>query len=613
MKLILFSLISFHIFSSSGGPKDKFIVSTVKQKEIQDQLAKNPELKKCKSADNQDQCIDDLVSSMDEKQLEKIAKDIKGADYQLDGGAKTQAIRKFMQERIKKVIYGDKKPEEISKTVIDHNKYRDIYKSQLGKNMFLDINTYCLENVGFDEKLSSIINGEFVIENDKVKKDKHGIKQIKYINVGIVKGNNLVPQDSYSTGEIENFWTNLIEYTKGDFAKADTRSVQDLKKLKEASINYYQKNSGAASSGTAICRDYVIEGMCAIYKCNNTKLSNLTKKEVLKCNAYGVSPSDKIGVNKKGKIACGLITRLEAYKKTLKSIDEQKEGLANIEDSVKFNSALEVVNPEYKEIDELTSISSKELTNEAESLKNLEKDAQKIKEECENDPSSDFCLKAMSKIDQDDKKSINLENKIANAVYRERLLKLGASGNKDEFEKFLKENGLYDKYGKNLENADESAIEDLSKIIANDYQAKKDALKDTMMQKFKDATGANSNGSTAKITASEIDKKVKEVKEEKDYIETMYEYNNIVTSYLKLEEESADGTQEDRKVVGSFDQNRKNELEALKKYAKTDAEMKEYEKYKNMFNDNNNQNDNNSKSVDDIDFLGFIDSVIGSD
>ena len=155
---------------------------------------------------------------------------------------------------------------------------------------------------------------------------------------------------------------------------------------------------------------------------------------------------------------------------------------------------------------------------------------------------------------------------------------------------------------------------ELAKIVSNDYASKRDALKDEMIAKYRATKKKKADGTEETDVEASLNQKVTELEEEKSYIETMFEYNNIVTSYLDLTLEKQENGRTVKESAGSFDQNRKNELEAMKKYAKDDKEaMEDYENYQQMFNDKESGQSDSGKTADDIDFLGFIDGVLGVD
>jgi hypothetical protein len=337
----------------------------------------------------------------------------------------------------------------------------------------------------------------------------------------------------------------------------------------------------------------------------------MEETERKECESFDIkSATSDVDLKKKGQIACGLITRLESYKMTLEGIKDQEDYFSDQQANYGFDNVVDAIDTEYSDIDKMTSISSRELVNEAEAIKNSEEDAKKLQEECKDGNTDEKCTKALSGLSESEADGINLETKIANEVYKQRLEKLGASGSEEEFKKFLEDNNLLEKYGKQLDTLTPAK---LATIISNDYTSKKNALKNEMMDKYLSTKESSTDPKEeAKKQASTLKEKADELKEEKSYIETMFEYNNIVTSYLDLTLEKQENGRTVKESVGSFDQNRKNELEAIKKYAKDDqAAMEDYENYQEMFNDKDSAQSDSGKSADDIDFLSFIDGVLG--
>lgn len=617
MKLLLITLLAFSSLAEDPNKKsnqkdptkEKLVVTDVKKSEIEGAIKSDAEFLKCKEIKNdpqaQSDCITNMVSGMNPKQLEAIQKDLGESSFKVEGGKRSEAIKEFMQARISKLIYGDKKDEDKTKPpkVVGHGAYREIYKSQLGKNMLLDINTYCLENIGSDE-VSSILDAKLVGGNysygfSKVSTDGD---VIKFSDDGVSDFKDLIGQ--------------IYEYTRGnqDVSK-ETRETKTLTLLKKASFKEYK--NGLGDEAGKFCRNTIIPSMCELYKCNSTKEEDLegsvttegSEKYICK-NKYNYTAQIP---SKNGQIACTLVKKLESYKKVFKGLKNQKEFFDKDADSLRFAGSTENIETAYDKIDEITSVGSKELTNEVEALKNIDETTKEIEDTCiqSQDMDSDLCKGLASTMSGDDTDAVIYESDLANAVYKQKV-KLAADAGPEELKKFLEENNLMAKYGSKI---DKLKPEELAKIIANDYKSKKDSLRDTMMKKLKALKGTSSGQGVNEIVddGETIGNKKKKLENDKEYIETMFEYNNIVTSYLSLSKKGEKEDGSDREVVGSFGQNKKSELASLEKYkgSMNEQEQLEYEEYKKMFSDDGSSGTSSTKnSMDSVDFIGFLDYVL---
>lgn len=619
MKLLLITL--FALSSLAQDPskktnqkdptKEKITVSKIKTDEIDAALDKTPEVADCRKSKTPN-CVEDIVNSLDPKKLDAIAKDLGSSAFQVDGGKKSDAIKNFMQERISKLVYGDTKDDDKSKPpkVVGHDIYRKIYKNQLGKNMLLDINTYCLENMGYKNKDNAITGFDYVddttkplmkngkaIPNKYEPKELYGIKlldNIRYKKVIPNVSGVEIPVSNLNSGNTQLAWIKkFTEHAKGN----NPRSKEDIKNLKSFYLSEKLGNGQPlATYVSGFCRDYVIKTACVAYKCRNTDTNNLGEEEEKQCQAMGITYSSIPTPN--GQVACSLVSRLESYKKTFTALNDQDSALNKLNDQTSgFDGSVETIQKDINEIDKITTVASKDLSNNVSEIKDAEDKAKEFEDKCKNE--SGDCVAQVNGLNDDESDSITMEMDLANKIYANKV-KL-AQGSEDDLRKFLEENNLTEKYGKKL---DEIGKDDLAKLITNDYISKKDALKQSMMDKFKASTASSNPAQSSNDYTQNLAEKVKEIKEDKDYVETMYEYNNIVSSYLQFNDK-------DGKDLGTMKAMRESEFKDLDKYAKTPEERDEYERYQDLFVQGDTSKGLTGKGAD-VNFLGFLDSVLGN-
>ncbi len=318
--------------------------------------------------------------------------------------------------------------------------------------------------------------------------------------------------------------------------------------------------------------------MCKIYKCNNTYSSSSPTKEKSEClDKFGIQVGQNTQTNSlslestenKGQLACNILARLEQYRAVLKEVKNIEEENQNFVAKSGYNA-----DGQFKGIysnaggkaDQLTSISSKELTEKVESFSKSEDEVKELKDKCLNGNELDSwelkegaekkaeCKALLAKLNKTKFDTIEIDTEAKTAAKLQAIDKISS---KEDLEKYLKENNL-DQY---IGRLDQLEVGELKQLISDDFKAKRMALIDNLKERFKKEkqiqVSENSNEAT-QLSNKEIkndvaNQAISDIEQHKNRVETLFEYSNIVSSYLQV-------TDNENNIVGSNKTGRQIEL-----------------------------------------------------
>lgn len=189
--------------------------------------------------------------------------------------------------------------------------------------------------------------------------------------------------------------------------------------------------------------------------------------------------------------------------------------------------------PEGKTVDDLTSLTSGELERSGFAAENevMEKE---LKEKCVANAEDPVCKQYLHSDDEKKK----LEELSAEAELRGKMVAENFTNMSDEnFKKYLLEEGRTTEEVEKIMN-DKKAMAQIKDSIQKQYDAEKDAL----IKKMKDRMGVRSSPATkdnptAKPDISKISKEIAD--RTKNYAQ-LVQFNNIVSGYLKVGDDSSD-------------------------------------------------------------------------
>lgn len=643
------------------------ILASEQFKECKEGIAQESDVKKREAS--LETCLKDKFKSLSDEELEELSGKLELGAYDPNANKSTKSIKSYLTDRVTKALRGDTKKDAKEITLkdmkyVDHSLYSKIYRSQIGKNILLETANYCLENLGLKDEATALVNycaipgvGDQETglgKNCKIKgevrvKDiTESVLRSSHLKVGRMNGNkfkkfgtdnNWDKQSLISvmkkSDNSSSFWKDdAFEYrvcdpmkkADGSFdsnCKTDTTrtssAISEMKRLEfDLGVNYMKGK-------IAFCTQVAIKNMCEVYKCRNvydsSKLDEHSKK---KCKELGFSQIE-IGRKVEGKKeiglkACGVLDRLKEYRRVIAALDKIDSVNDKSKGTGKGFRVKDVFAGKYtggkgeKSIEEITTIASSELSGLS---INDESEIEKLKGECFsngefNKDANKECEKLIAnELDYKKAQDISAEMEAEKAAYLARVDKLASEGEggKEGLKKYLEKQGLG-----HLADEESLSADKLATIIKDDYKAQRAALKKSMEEKFartKDLKDAEGNVKEAQEDnfQKEIGNIAKEnivnMEKEKERIQTLIQYSNVLSSYLGAQ---ISGGDEEDNTETTLAYQRQIELEHAKN-DKSEANQ-QFATDEEYFNGEevSQSTENANLQVD----LAFIDSLLGN-
>lgn len=658
--------------SPSLDKETELAVAQLKEQQVEKQLTENNDLlKKCKEKepDQIETCLKNTITQMDDSKVEQLAQNMDLNSYDLEASKNATTIRDYLSERIENAMRGrpkgDKGKEISIKDLkfVDHAYYAKIYRSQIGKNILLEISDYCLTNLGLKSDQKAIVNQCMSPSANAVNTDTSEPVYPsclsggeKFSRASITSDGNGgytdIPSKISDTTVSSDFWKSKVyEYRLCDkrkdvgasdgVCKDDGDSGITATKFKTTKILNAIKEVEFSFGGEYLkdkvnfCSSVVIQNMCEKYRCTHvySKKTDISGEKAKACNDnLGIIISDDPpngGVpaventridDVSGIKACGLVSRLKEYRRVIAALDKVEQfnkdnkgkarGLS-LGDSKAFKGAYGNTDKNgEKTVEQITTISSKEFSDI-----NLvdEKELEELNKKCFDasgvfNTSDDDCKKlAGNELGDEQAANINAEMTAETELYLKRIKDLADQGEEESINEYLKKHGLEKYIGKNLDT------KELGDIISEQYKSERAALKNRMMEKFNKLTKSPSTTSSSTAPTENEDlslvaeETISKMENEQERMETMFQYNNIITSYM--EAKLGDGKDAETQ---SLTYQREIEMGHFKEKA-TEDEQERAQKYEGYFDDETSKStssgtDAQSLSVD----LNFIDGLLGN-
>ncbi|MBT4790103.1 MAG: hypothetical protein HON90_00905 [Halobacteriovoraceae bacterium] len=561
----------------------------------------------------------------------------------------------------------NKKRKLKEQNLVNHDVFYQLYAEQIGKNTLLEVSKYCLETFGYGDPF----DGNLIHMKSTGTKDQKGNDIAWPAYVSVIKKNSSVAgaknfddqyvlKDELETGpdqyllssstkiKHQKAWSSLSLWRNHDqikefevctfenkeqcdkhFKDANGKKIRDYRPLKivellkEAEFKFStDQDKSLIKNRYLFCASTVIKNMCELYKCNNTYDSNSPDEEKKYCaGLFGITVSDtsadasislKSG-NQKGQVACNLMQRLQEYRIVLKGIkDIQEDNKTNkVRGGVAYNTVFKDLyngaGKGMKSIDKLTSIGSKELSENVSEISNAKENAKNLRKECfSEDKSSGLwtlksdaasnkkCKVLLAKLDQSKFDTIEIDTEAKTAMRMKEISNLSG----DDLNEFLDKHGLKeykDRLGKIAD--DPAKVEQIKNLVAQDFKAKRMALLDGLRAKYakerKIKVGAEDKQDLTDNDQLKTDtalKNLADMEQHKKRVATLFEYSNIVSSYLTVRDK-------DEKVIGSNSTGRQLEVKTS-----------DNESIKKYFSDDNSEESNSGGG--NIDYLQALDQII---
>jgi hypothetical protein len=392
------------------------------------------------------------------------------------------ALADVFKAKLEEALLGDAAAQKDTKSVVsvDHSKFIELYKTELGKTIVSAFTSYCME-VDTSATFKTVGNDCSDVDNNKIPCDVF-----------------LMPLPKNRKDKIEANIASL----KDSSLKSSTKTVANP---------YSDKWSSCIASVSRVCYGDIP---------NPGKPDDLTAQIAL----------SKVR-------ACTLMDYVKSARKNLiyanaqddfyKDLAKNNSGLADIGNA----RAVQITDKNTK--DAATTLTSKdiELSYEVKN-KALEKE---IAECVDNGKilNAEKCKKFIN-TDADEKKKDFAEFGLRQFALGDEIdKKLG--GNKDEVKKYLKEEGYTDDKIKAMLTSD-ADIATVKAEITKRYASERDALIATMADKIKkkttDKEGLDASSST---DSSKLDEIRKDISSRSSELKQLVHFNNIVSSYLEID------------------------------------------------------------------------------
>lgn len=179
--ILLFTALYAHAQDVSQEEQDLYL-ATIKAQDVDRQITESDQFKACRDKPNQkeiEKCINDKMKDVDPKEL---ADKLDLGSFDKKASKDEKSLRAYLGKRIHKAVYGvDLDDEKVKQAkLVDHALWSKLYRSQIGKNILMEISNYCLVNLGFKDDPYAVVNHCSITtpidKNNKPTKDPDEVK-----------------------------------------------------------------------------------------------------------------------------------------------------------------------------------------------------------------------------------------------------------------------------------------------------------------------------------------------------------------------------------------------------------------------------------------------------
>ncbi len=488
-------------------------------------------------------CVRDKLASVSDEDLEKMSAELGLKQHGLIKGTGAKAVTDYFATRFSRVFYVKDKNNKDIPLVLDQKMFFDLYESQLGKSVLLEISNFCFNHVtikgdsGRDRKdvfdLLNSTHSELTSTNAST--IAGGVR--KFSDAGkppsspapVTAGSTPQPQDPNKI--YEDFLAQVVVVANG--ATPTQAQKERLQKIYE-------------SCGRLIVPMCKVFEDCNCYyrKTTSSNPASITCTGSISASNYGSECFDApnsttpIVSPQIGSSACHIAGRMRAHRSNLTAVNKQQDLLSDkslylTEDEKGFKQG-ERGPKRYQggeqSLDDLTSLSSKEIDQIT---------AQKeFNTNCESNPDDETCKDYLYGADESAKfKNTTASYSAATQIEVEKLKRLGTQST-DELKKFLTAKGYLDLI-KSLEGGNgvqPMSPQDVVNQAIQRFEAQRDATFAEMGKAFEKNQLAGSTDKNLKIQ-----KIKKDYEKRPEEFKQLMLFNNVVTSFLKVEKKNASG------------------------------------------------------------------------
>jgi|GEM_PF-5822117 len=492
--------------------------------EVQDCVSENPVTNvedKAKIQEAQRKaanCLRAKFAAVDEGKLTELSKKLELDAYGVVKGKSNQALVDYLSGRLEKALYGAEGGNVVrlrDQKLVDQKVFVDIYETQLGKNILLEISNYCFSRLDITPKP----NGR--------------LKQLAGLNSqsgNQIKDNVLTQgfDDRASVGTAITDTSNIYDNIKGE--------------LEQVTLGLDAQAAAAKLNNLFIVCVTAIPKMCEMYEdclCQykqskpqeypNTPACN--PNAVYKCSSVPTTMPDR------GSHSCHVSARLRGYRTNLTAVKATQDRFSQDYGSVAGTEVFRGKDSYDKaaagpneSVDDLTSMTTSEV-DAAFKTSELAAETGAIPDDCAAKPEEPECAKFYYKGSEVEKFAQSSAGfSAATLLESEKINRLATKD--DELKKYLNGRGYFD-----LEaQVGQGNSADIVAAARNRFEAEREATFTEMTNAFE------RKQFTTDVLANETDaqKQTRAEQVKKEYqnkgkeFQQLLLFNNVVSSYLDL-------------------------------------------------------------------------------
>lgn len=472
--------------------------------------------------------FEQAFKNLNEDQVKQLAEKLNLDSYEFVKGKDSKAMMEFFSKRIQNAVYGTGATGQAlqlkEKVAVDHKIYNELYITQLGKNILLEISNYCYNNISPDGVAAPASKAAF---------DKW-VQILGFSGSPPVKTCDLSVKRDLMGGCIASV-TDDIPTSPATSPSTTPGSTPD------PYLELSQKMSGLPGNlAPKVLHDMfvmcirIIPALCEVNTyCNATNKTPWSGDPLMTGYSCPSAPT------KKGELSCVVQSRLKTHRTNLEIAQKSKDQYEKEYDGVKeakHQIMLEKDRGKYdtsingeRSIESISSLTSQDLNELAEKVAKETED-QFTKDQCDKTPETKECQAFFSNVDQATRlKNSQLGYTAATELEKKRIDLLGQNLQEDKIKEYLMQKGYVDL----AEKMNSSNLTEIVAIAKERFEAEREASFSAMSNAFERKQILDPNNASQKATTAAQVKA--DIKNKTSNTTQLMLYNNIVTSYLTIE------------------------------------------------------------------------------
>ena len=484
----------------------------------------------------------EAIAESNPDQLTALAEKLQLDAFGVIKGKSSREVIDFFSSRLENALYGkgpDGKPARLKdQKIVDQKVFADIYETQLGKNILLEISQYCQGRI---RKSGGNPDTRF----DAIAAISSGASALN-----LADWTDL--EDRSNLSAETNIYSDFVSKVLGTGLASDPEAV----KVKLTKIF-----NNCMAMISQMCEQY--QGCLCKYKTANPPTDGTAVDCVASTN---LTCANENGEPKIGQHSCHVMARLRGYRTNLTAVKETQKQFLEMNGGVALARKDTYKGKEAQageSIDDLTSLSSKdvELAMKESSIQQESDEFERAA--CEKNPESPDCEKFFYREDEVLKfANSSVGYAAATAVESAKITALAKES--DKLKDYLKLKGYFDLAAQ----VDTGNTEEIIKAAKQRFETEREAT-------FKEMSAAFDRKQIVTGTDQQKSERVKETKSEiknrgKSFQQLML-FNNVVTSYLSLSKKD----QNDKEIdAGTNVKALQREVQGMGKVAEASSSLK---------------------------------------